>query len=54
VQQHLSLICERLHMIGLDDCIILQPEHLVESKLSRAHDLVSVRKLSILRLRMLK
>jgi hypothetical protein len=28
-KQHLGLSCERLHMAGLDDCSIVQPEHLV-------------------------
>jgi hypothetical protein len=34
MQQHLYHNCERLHMAGLDDCIILQPRHLVESRVS--------------------
>jgi hypothetical protein len=37
VQQHLCLSCERLCMTGLDD-YILQPEHLVGSKLGGMHD----------------
>jgi hypothetical protein len=34
----LHLSYERLHMIGLDDCIILQPEHLIRSRLGGTHD----------------
>jgi hypothetical protein len=41
-------------MVELDDCSILQLEHLVRSRLSRAHDLFSVRNLIIWRLCMLK
>jgi hypothetical protein len=48
------LRCERLHMVGLDDCGILQPEHLVESRLGGVQDLISVQNLSISQLRMLK
>jgi hypothetical protein len=33
MQQHLYLSCERLCMAELDDCNILQPGHLVESRL---------------------
>jgi hypothetical protein len=49
-----QLICERLRMVELDDCSILQLGHLVGSRMSRAHDSISVRNLSISRLRMLK
>jgi hypothetical protein len=49
---HLS--CERLCMTGLDDCDILQPGHLVESKLGGMHDSFSIQNLSISRLRMFK
>jgi hypothetical protein len=38
MHQHLYLSCERLRMAGLDDCNILQPGHLVESRLGGAHD----------------
>jgi hypothetical protein len=47
VQQHLYLGCERLRMAGLDDCNILQPGHLIESRLGETHDLISVQNLSI-------
>jgi hypothetical protein len=53
VQQNSSLGCERLHMVGLDDCSISQPGHLVGSRLSRVHDLISVQNLSFSRLRVL-
>jgi hypothetical protein len=46
------LICEKLGMVGLNDCIILQPGHLVGSRLGGTHDSISVQNLSILRLRM--
>jgi hypothetical protein len=49
-----QLICERLRMVELDDSSILQLENIIGSNLSRAHDLFSVRKLSILRLHMFK
>jgi hypothetical protein len=42
---HLS--CERICMIGLDDCSILQPEHLVRSRLGETHDSFSVQNLNI-------
>jgi hypothetical protein len=42
VQQHLYLSCERLHMAGIDDCSILQPRHLVESRQGGTHDLINV------------
>jgi hypothetical protein len=48
------LICERLHMAGLDNYSILQPWHLVGSRLGGMRDLVSVRNLSISRLRLFK
>jgi hypothetical protein len=48
------LICERLHMVELDDYNILHLEHLVRSKQSRVHDLFSVQNLIISRLRMFK
>jgi hypothetical protein len=54
LQQYSTLICERLHMVGLDDCNILQPGHLVRSRLSRVHDSVSVQNLSISQLCMVK
>jgi hypothetical protein len=41
-------------MVELDDCSILQFEHLVESRLSRVHDSVSIQNITISRLRMLK
>jgi hypothetical protein len=42
---HLS--CERLCMTGLDDCSILQPRHLVKSRLGGTHDLFSIQNLNI-------
>jgi hypothetical protein len=36
------LICERLRMARLDDCSILQPEHLVENRLGQMHDLINI------------
>jgi hypothetical protein len=45
-KQHLYLSCERLHMAGLDDCNILQPGHLVRSKLGVTHDSINIQKLS--------
>jgi hypothetical protein len=45
---------ERLHVAGLDNYIILQPGHLVESILRGTHDSISVQNLSISRLHMLK
>jgi hypothetical protein len=45
-KQYLYLSCERLHMAGLDDCNILQPGHLVESRLGGTHDSISVQNLS--------
>jgi hypothetical protein len=38
---------ERLHMVMLDDCSILQPRHLVRSRLGGMHDSFSVWNLSI-------
>jgi hypothetical protein len=49
---HLS--CERLRMAGLDDCNILQPGHLVESRLGGMHDSINIQNLNISRLHMLK
>jgi hypothetical protein len=49
---HLS--CERLHMVGLDDYSILQPGHLVWSRLGGMHDSFSVQNLIIARLHMFK
>jgi hypothetical protein len=48
MQQYSSLIYERLCMVGLDEYNILQPWLLVKSRLSRAHDLISVQNLSSL------
>jgi hypothetical protein len=45
-KQHLHLSCDRLCMIGLDDCIILQPRHLVRSRLGGTLDLISVQNLN--------
>jgi hypothetical protein len=42
---HLS--CERLHMVGLDDCSILQPRHLVRRRLGGTYDSISVQNLNI-------
>jgi hypothetical protein len=44
-KQHLYLSCERLCMVGLDDCSILQPRHLVENKLGGMHYSISVQNL---------
>jgi hypothetical protein len=46
---HMSyqLICERLRMVELDDCNILQLKHLVGSNFSRVHDLFRVQNLNI-------
>jgi hypothetical protein len=49
---HLS--CERLYMGSIDDCSILQPKHLVRSKLGWTHDSFSIWNLSIPWLRMFK
>jgi hypothetical protein len=49
---HLS--CERHCMAGLDDYSILQPGHLVESRLEGTHDSISIQNLSISWLHMLK
>jgi hypothetical protein len=49
-----ELICERLIIVKLDDCSILQCEHLVRSNMSRAHDSFNVQNLSISHLCMLK
>jgi hypothetical protein len=46
-KQHLSLSCERLHMAGLDDHIILQPGHLVRSRLGGMHYLISIQNLRL-------
>jgi hypothetical protein len=46
--------CERLCMAGLHDYNILQPRHLVRSRLGVMHDLFSVQNLSISRLCMFK
>jgi hypothetical protein len=40
------LSCERLRMVELDDCSILQPGHLVESRLGGMHDPISVQNLN--------
>jgi hypothetical protein len=47
-----QLICERLRMVELDDCSVLQLEHLVRSNLSRAQYLFSIWNLIISQLRM--
>jgi hypothetical protein len=44
----------RLCMVELDDCIILQFDHLVRSRLGGMHYSINVQNLSISRLRMLK
>jgi hypothetical protein len=49
-----QLICERLRMVELDDCCILQLKHLDGSNLSRVHDLFNVQNLNISLLRMFK
>jgi hypothetical protein len=54
VQQNSYLVCERLHMAGLDNYNILQLGHLVISILRGMHDSISVQNLSISWLRMLK
>jgi hypothetical protein len=45
-KRHLYLSCERLHIAGLDDCSILQPRHLVGSRLGGTHDLINNQNLS--------
>jgi hypothetical protein len=47
VQQHSYLSCESHRMAGLHDYNILQPRHLVRSRLRGMHDSVSVQNLSI-------
>jgi hypothetical protein len=54
MQQHMYLSCERFHKAELDDCNILQPRHLVGSRLGVTHDLISVQNLIISWLHMLK
>jgi hypothetical protein len=49
---HLS--CERLRMAGLDECNILQPGHLVWSRLGGTHDSFIVWNISISQLCMFK
>jgi hypothetical protein len=49
-----NLSCERLRMTVLDDCSILQPRHLVRSRLGETYDSINVQKLSISRLRIFK
>jgi hypothetical protein len=49
---HLS--CERFRMVGLDDCNILQPGHLVGSKLGGTHDSFNIQNLNISHLYMFK
>jgi hypothetical protein len=45
--KHISyLSCERLFMAELDDCSILQPRQLVESRLGGTHDSISIQTLS--------
>jgi hypothetical protein len=44
-KQHLCLSCERLRMTGLDECSILQPEHLVKNRLEGTHDSINVQNL---------
>jgi hypothetical protein len=44
-RQSYHLSCERLRMARLDDCSILQPEHLVENRLGGTHDSISVQNL---------
>jgi hypothetical protein len=36
---------KRLHMVGLDDCNIFQPGHLVRNRLGGMHDLINVQNL---------
>jgi hypothetical protein len=36
---------ERLRMVGLDDCSILQPRHLVRNRLGGTHDSINVQNL---------
>jgi hypothetical protein len=48
------LSCERLRMARLYDCSILQPRHLVESRLGGIHDSFSIRNLNISSLRKFK
>jgi hypothetical protein len=49
---HLS--CERLHMTELDDCSILQPRHLVRSRLGGMHDSFNVWNINISWIRIFK
>jgi hypothetical protein len=49
---HLSY--ERLRMVRLDECSILQARHLVESRLRGTHDSFSIWNLNISQLRMFK
>jgi hypothetical protein len=37
-----QLTCERLRMVELDDYIVLYLKHLVESRMCRRHDSVSI------------
>jgi hypothetical protein len=48
------LSSKRLCLAGLDDCSILQVEHLVKSRLGGTHDSISVQNLSFSRLLILK
>jgi hypothetical protein len=52
ISYHLSY--ERLHINGLDDCSILQLEHLVRSRLGGVHNSFNIWNLSISWLRMFK
>jgi hypothetical protein len=49
MKDHLSyhLSCERLHMVRLDDCSILQAGHLVGNRLGGTHDSISVQNLKL-------
>jgi hypothetical protein len=49
---HLS--CERIHMAGLDNGSILQPGHLVGSRLGGMHDSFNIQNLSFSWLHMFK
>jgi hypothetical protein len=44
-KQHLGLNYERLHMVGLDDCCILQPRHLVRNRFGGTQDTISIQNL---------
>jgi hypothetical protein len=44
-KQHIRLSFKRFRMVGLDDCSILPPAHLVKNRLRGMHDSISVQNL---------